>query len=124
MQKPYARICRLEIGALGGARIEDSPGTRYRRHSWVVMPDHLHWLCILRKGSLARLMQRVKSRSAIAVNRATFGNSEIWQPGYHDHALREDEDVKDVARYILANPVRAGLVAKIGDYPLWDAIWV
>lgn len=92
--------------------------------AWVVMPDHLHWLCILRKGSLARLMQRVKSRSAIAVNRATLGNSEIWQPGYHDHALREDEDVKDVARYILANPVRAGLVAKIGDYPLWDAIWV
>ena len=92
--------------------------------AWVVMPDHFHWLCILRQGSLARLMQRVKSRSAIAVNRATLGNSALWQAGYHDHALREDEDIKDVARYVVANPVRAGLVTTVGDYPLWDAVWL
>lgn len=92
--------------------------------AWVVMPDHFHWLCVLRQGSLARLMQRVKSRSAIAVNQATLRNSALWQAGYHDHTLRDDEDVKDVARYIVANPVRAGLVAKIGDYPLWDAVWL
>jgi REP-associated tyrosine transposase len=92
--------------------------------AWVVMPDHFHWLCILRQGSLARLMQRVKSRSAIAVNRATSGNSVLWQAGYHDHALRAEEDVRDVARYIVANPVRAGLVARVGDYSLWDAVWL
>ena len=92
--------------------------------AWVVMPDHFHWLCILRQGTLARLMQRVKSRSAIAVHRATLGGSALWQPGYHDHALREDEDVKDVARYIVANPLRAGLVTKLSDYPLWDAVWL
>ena len=28
------------------------------------------------------------------------------------------------ARYIVANPLRAGLVKQIGDYPLWDAIWL
>jgi REP element-mobilizing transposase RayT len=92
--------------------------------AWVVMPDHFHWLCVLRKGSLARLMQRVKSRSAIAVNRATQGKSALWQAGYHDHALRDDEDIKDVARYIVANPVRAGLVSRLGDYSLWDAVWL
>ena len=93
--------------------------------AWVVMPDHFHWLCVLRKGSLARLMQRVKSRSATAVNRESAGrNRALWQPGYHDHALRADEDIKDVARYIVANPVRAGLVRSIGDYSLWDAVWV
>ena len=92
--------------------------------AWVVMPDHFHWLCILRQGSLARLIQRVKSRSAIALNRATRRNSALWQPGYHDHGLRDDEDVKDIARYIVANPIRAGLVTKLGDYPLWDAVWL
>jgi hypothetical protein len=29
-----------------------------------------------------------------------------------------------VARYIIGNPVRAGIVTQVGDYPLWDAIWV
>jgi len=92
--------------------------------AWVVMPDHFHWLCILRQESLARLMQRVKSRSAIAVNRITLGNAALWQPGYHDHALRKDEDMKEVVRYIVANPIRAGLVTNLGDYSLWDAVWL
>jgi putative transposase len=29
-----------------------------------------------------------------------------------------------IARYIVANPLRAGLVAKVGDYALWDACWL
>jgi hypothetical protein len=29
-----------------------------------------------------------------------------------------------MARYIIANPLRAGLVDRIGDYPLWDAMWL
>ena len=30
----------------------------------------------------------------------------------------------DVARYVIANPKRAGLVERVGDYPYWDAIWL
>ncbi|MNN82247.1 hypothetical protein D3C81_1991650 [compost metagenome] len=48
----------------------------------------------------------------------------LWQQGYHDRALRRDEDLVKLARYVVANPLRAGLVEKLGDYPLWDAIWV
>ena len=48
----------------------------------------------------------------------------VWQKGYFDRALRYEEDLKAAARYIIANPLRAGLVAQVGDYPLWDAIWL
>ena len=48
----------------------------------------------------------------------------IWQAGYYDHALRIEEDIQTVARYIVANPIRAGLVQKIADYPHWDAVWL
>ncbi len=48
----------------------------------------------------------------------------LWQKGFHDRALRREEDLVTVARYVVANPLRAGLVEKLGDYPLWDAIWV
>jgi len=30
-----------------------------------------------------------------------------------------EEDVKDLARYVVANPLRAGLVTRVHDYPLW-----
>jgi REP element-mobilizing transposase RayT len=92
--------------------------------AWVVMPDHLHWLITLQSGNLPALVQRIKGRSAIAINRSLGSQGKIWQKGFHDHALRKDEDVQTVARYIVANPLRAELVERIGDYPLWDAIWL
>ncbi|MGE4072819.1 MAG: transposase [Lysobacterales bacterium] len=90
-------------------------------HAWVVMPDHLHWMIELRSGiDLSRLVQGLKSRSAIAVNRSRGQSGPIWQPGFYDHQLRADEDFRAQARYIVANPLRRGLVARIEDYPhLW-----
>jgi REP element-mobilizing transposase RayT len=92
--------------------------------AWVIMPDHLHWLIQLQDTPLHLLMQRVKSRSAIAVNSYLGTAGQLWQKGYHDHAVRREEDVQALARYVVANPLRAGLVSKIDDYPLWDAIWL
>jgi REP element-mobilizing transposase RayT len=92
--------------------------------AWVVMPDHLHWLLVLKRGSVSKLMRRVKGRSARRINVALKCRGRLWQDGYHDRALRREEDILSVARYIVANPLRAGLVARVGDYPLWDAVWL
>ena len=92
--------------------------------AWVVMPDHFHWLVQLHNGDLPRLMRVTKSRSARAINTARCSYGTLWQKGYFDRALRREEDLKAMARYIVANPLRAGLVEHIGQYPLWDAIWL
>ncbi|MCK1791434.1 REP-associated tyrosine transposase [Pseudomonas violetae] len=92
--------------------------------AWVIMPDHFHWLVQLEAHPLARLMQVTKSRSTLSINRALNRQGAFWQSGYHDRALRNDQDLRPFARYIIANPLRAGLVEKIGDYPLWDACWL
>ena len=92
--------------------------------AWVVMPDHLHWLVTLQTGNISRLMQRIKGQSAISINRVLGIHGQLWQKGFHDRAIRTEEDLQAIARYVVANPLRAGLVDKIGDYPLWDAIWV
>ena len=92
--------------------------------AWVLMPDHLHWLVQLQEASLHNLMRQVKSRSTKAVNDACGSKGQLWQAGFHDRALRKEEDLRATARYVVANPVRAGLVAKVGDYPLWDAVWL
>jgi len=92
---------------------------------WVVMPDHLHWLFQLGEpADLAATMRQFKGRSARALNRHLGREGSVWQRAYFDHALREEEDIRDIARYIVANPLRAGLVDRLGDYPLWDAIWL
>ncbi|RRV06914.1 transposase [Pseudomonas sp. v388] len=90
----------------------------------VVMPDHFHWLFELREGTLSALVQRVKSRSAVAINKARGGEGRVWQRGFHDRAIRKEDDLLGVARYIVANPLRAGLANSIRQYSLWDAIWV
>jgi len=92
--------------------------------AWVVMPDHFHWLVQLRTGSLAAVMRRTKSRSSQAVNRLLGRSGQLWQQGFHDRAIRKEEDLLALARYIVRNPVRAGLVSRVGDYPLWGAVWV
>jgi REP element-mobilizing transposase RayT len=85
---------------------------------FVVMPDHLHWLLVLQRGTLSESVKRLKARSARELG------GRLWQPGFHDHALRREEDLHALARYIAANPLRAGLVRHLGDYPLWDAAWL
>lgn len=93
--------------------------------AWVLMPDHAHWLLRLGpQASLSSLVNRVKSASARAVNCLLQRSGALWAAGFHDHALRRDEDLKQAARYLVANPVRAGLVSRIGDYPFWNAVWL
>jgi len=92
--------------------------------AWVVMPDHFHWLFELRSHSLTRVIQQVKSRSGIAVNKAWAADGRLWQTGFHDLALRREQSLRQCAQYIVANPLRAGLVKRLGDYPLWDAVWL
>ena len=93
-------------------------------HAWVVMPDHFHWLIELKHASLSTVMQRTKSRAAMSIGVARGNPLKLWQKGYHDRAIRYDEDMIHAARYVVANPLRAGLVKRLGDYPHWDAIWL
>jgi REP element-mobilizing transposase RayT len=92
--------------------------------AWVVMPDHFHWLVELENCSLRRLMRETKSLITREVNHCSGRGGPLWQQGYHDRALRREEDLVKLARYVVANPLRAGLVEKLGDYPLWDAVWI
>ncbi|QNT39780.1 transposase [Pseudomonas asiatica] len=92
--------------------------------AWVVMPDHLHWLIQLNDSTLCSLMRRFKSRSSHALYHRGMRREKVWQAGYQDHAIRREEDIRRVAKYVICNPLRAGLASRVGDYPHWDAVWV
>ena len=93
--------------------------------AFVVMPNHVHWMIqISGERTLAKIVQASKSSSAHAINRLAKRKGKIWQPGFHDHAVRNEKALREIARYLVANPLRAKLVRSVKDYPFWDAIWI
>jgi REP element-mobilizing transposase RayT len=88
------------------------------------MPDHFHGLLRTGKLELSTVMNSFKGVTARRLNLELGLSGHFWQPGFHDRALRREENRKEVARYIVANPLRAGLVSSIGDYPHWDSNWL
>ncbi len=93
--------------------------------AWVLMPDHLHWLFQLGEGiSLSSTMKLFKGSSARGVNKFLGQSGAVWQKAFYDHALRHEEDLRAVSRYMIENPLRAGLVKDIHQYSLWDSIWL
>ena len=93
--------------------------------AWVLMPDHWHGLVVLDEPiPLSTLMKRAKGTSAHSFNRHTGRQGLVWRDGFHDRAIRRDEDLRAVARYVIANPIRAGLVESVAHYPFWDAAWL
>ena len=89
--------------------------------AWVVRPDHMHVLIELGEiEPLSLVVQRIKSLIAAAVNQERNKRQPVWQRGYYDNAIRTNEDVLLAARYIVNNPIRAGLAVNMGDYPYWS----
>ncbi len=92
------------------------------RHSFEVvaycfMPDHLH---LLLQGTaltsrLDRFMQQFKQITSYHFKQQV--GAPLWHRSYHDRVLRREEAMSGVADYIWHNPVRAGLVRSLEDYP-------
>jgi len=81
------------------------------------MPDHLHLLVegLAESSNGLKFIARAKQLSGFHYKQ-TFGRA-LWQRYGFEHVLRDDEDTRRVARYILANPIRGGLVERVEDYP-------
>jgi len=86
--------------------------------AWVLMPDHWHGL-VVPDGteSIGRVMQRAKASVTRELRRKYPNIPAPWQPGFHDHGLRRQESVPEAVRYLLDNPVRAGLVTQWDQWP-------
>lgn len=98
---------------------------RSRLLAWVLMPDHWHGLIELgRMESLSVCVQRLKSNTSKVLRAGRCLSQPVWAPGFHDRAIRSDDNMLAAARYLIANPLRAGLVDNIGKYPYWDAVWL
>jgi REP element-mobilizing transposase RayT len=92
--------------------------------AYVVMPDHIHWMLQLLPGQeLSKVVASVKGRASIRINRLNRTRGRFWQPNFYDHAVRREEDLENLAHYLIMNPVRAGLVDRAERYRYWWSAW-
>jgi putative transposase len=92
-------------------------------HAYCFMPDHVHVLLEGTSGgsSLQPYVERWKQVTGHWFTRTR--SRRLWQSGYYDRVLREDEPMRVVARYIVGNPIRAGLADQVGQYPFAWCVW-
>ena len=84
---------------------------------YVVMPDHIHlFVCGNEEFVLSRWVAMLKQVLAKA-NDWSRSNGQIWEEGFFDHILRNDESMSEKWDYVVQNPVRAGLVNCAEDWP-------
>jgi putative transposase len=112
-RKPFFRHERWAAFMLSTLNHYD--GTGYRLHAYVVMPDHLH-LLISPFDTVDKAVQLIKGGFSFRARRELEWVGEIWQPGFTDHRIRDEEDWLRHVEYIRLNPIDAKLVADSVHY--------
>ncbi len=106
---------QIEIAELVQNSLLHFDGSRYRLRSWVIMPNHVHFL-FTPKIPLSDLIHSIKSYTATKVNKLLNRRGDFWQPDYFDRYIRDDKHFIDTVRYIENNPVKANLCQKPNEW--------
>jgi putative transposase len=86
--------------------------------AWVIIPDHLHLQLHPKEANISDIMHRIKLSFSRSYKKSHDLSREfIWQNGFWDHVIRNDEDYKRHVDYIHINPVKHGLVKRAFDWP-------
>jgi putative transposase len=90
--------------------------TSFELLAYTVMPNHVHLLVQGQSDSAnaVRLVQRCKQQPGFQYRGDT--GEHLWLPSFFDRVIRRDDNAGEIAEYILANPVRAGLMSA-------DEVW-
>jgi REP element-mobilizing transposase RayT len=100
----------------------DSDTQAYRLSSWIVMPNHVHFLFTrFENHTLSKILQAFKSLTAHKANVLLSRTGRFWMADYFDRYIRSAEHFAAAVKYIEANPVRARLCARPEDSPFSSA---
>jgi putative transposase len=90
-------------------------------YHWVLMNNHVHLLLeTTEAGSLTRVMQGINLSFTLWFNRKYGRVGHLWQDRFKSHPVENDPYLLECGRYIERNPLRAGLVLSLAEYP-WSS---
>jgi len=81
------------------------------------MPNHVHAIVrVFPTHTLSEILHSWKSYTAKEANRILRARGAFWQREYYDHLLRDEAEFERAVKYVVENPVKAGLKD-------WDWVW-
>lgn len=90
---------------------------KFKVHDFFVMRDHVHLLIRIGQDmSVEKAMQLIKGNFSFRAKRDFGLQGEIWQRGFSDVRVRDEESFRQHQKYIYENPVRAGMATRPEDY--------
>lgn len=98
-------------------------GKVYDLDTFCLMPNHAHvaFTPLLREEgkyhALSAIMHSLKRHTAREANRILGREGAFWQHESYDHVVRDAEEHERIVKYILNNPVKAGLVPRWQEWP-------
>ncbi|MDP2365398.1 MAG: transposase [Ignavibacteria bacterium] len=86
---------------------------------YCIMPNHVHLAFdLLSKVKLVgEIMASIKRYSAKSSNEILNSKGKFWQAESFDRLVRDEKELYNIIKYVLLNPVNAGLVK---DYKDWQ----
>jgi putative transposase len=118
-----------EISQIVVDAINFGNGSRYTTVCYCIMPNHVHLVIDLNGYStepyvkrpsyaLSRILESLKRHSARQSNIVLQRTGHFWQKESYDHVVRDGNELNNIIRYIIENPVKAGLVSSYDQW-LW-----
>lgn len=89
-------------------------------HAYCLMGNHYHLMVETTEANLSRGMQHLNSSYSQRFNRKHKQCGHVLQGRFFGLLIQREDHLLEVCRYVVLNPVRAGLVAAAGDY-LWSS---
>jgi putative transposase len=91
---------------------------KFKLHDFVVMPNHVHLLIEVNTGTtIEKAMQLIKGGFSYRLKRQCGYEGEVWQPGFSDARIKDEQSFLRHREYIAQNPVKAGLADSAERYP-------
>lgn len=90
---------------------------RWRTHAFCLMTTHVHLVVETPRPDLSRGMQRLLSLHAQEFNRRWQRFGHLFADRFTSHVIDDDAYLEEVCRYVLDNPVTAGIVRSAIDWP-------
>jgi putative transposase len=88
-------------------------------HAFILMGNHFHLLCTTPKGNVDEVMQKFMKNTSQQINKKSKRSSHLWAGRYKWCLLKNLPHYDQVYRFILQNPVRAGMCPRVENYPFF-----
>lgn len=88
--------------------------------AWVLMTNHFHLVLQTPQPNLSRGMHWLNSSYAAWFNRRHGRCGHLFQGRFKSILIEKERHLQEVLRYVVLNPVRAGIVTRPEDY-LWSS---